>query len=98
MMLNEREAQYVNTVMKWDQRRIRIGWFFMLLLVAGGLVVVLTIILTLQRLNDQTALWVTLPGFATGLFLIAFSIGGISWIKKRHLIASILRKLQQPSQ
>jgi hypothetical protein len=95
MMLNEREAQYVDTLMKRDRLRMRIGWFFMMLLVAGGLVFIVTAYLTLQEMNDRTALWVTLPGFAVALSLIVLSIAGVAWVKQQHLIASILKKLQQ---
>jgi hypothetical protein len=97
-MLNEREAQYVNTLMKRDRLRMRIGWFFMMLLVAGGLVIVITTYLTLRTMDDQTALWVTLPGFVVGLSLIVLSLAGVSWIKQQHLIASILKKFQQSAE
>lgn len=94
-ILNEREMQYVNTVMKRDRMRMRLGWIFMILLALGGLFFVVTAILTLRKMNDETALWVTLPGFAVGLLLIVTSILGVSWVKQQHLIASILKKLQQ---
>ena len=94
-MLNEREAQYVSTVMKRDRMRMRLGWFFMMLLVAGGIVFVITAYLTLRKMNDDTALWVTVPGFVAGLSLMVLSIVGVSWVKQQHLIASILKKLQQ---
>ena len=96
-ILNEREMQYVNTVLKRDRIRMRLGWMFMMLLAAGGLVFLITTILTLRTMDDETALWVTVPGFAAGLLLIVTSILGVSWVKRQHLIASILKKLQQPS-
>ncbi|HEY6951125.1 MAG TPA: hypothetical protein VI758_01890 [Bacteroidota bacterium] len=97
-MLNEREAQYVKTLMKWDQRRMQLGWFFMVVLAAGGLVILATALITLPRLNDKTALWLTLPGLLIGALLIAISMAGILWIKQRHLIASILKKLGDRSE
>jgi hypothetical protein len=96
-ILNEREAQYVGTVLKRDRMRMQLGWIFMMLLVLGGVVFVVTAILTLPKMNDETALRVTLPGFAIGLLLIVISILGVSWVKQQHLIASILRKLQRQS-
>lgn len=95
MMLNEREAEYVNTLMKRDRLRMRFGWFFMMVLVAGGLVFIITAYLTLREMNDRTALWVTLPGFAVALSLIVLSLAGVAWVKQQHLITSILKKLQQ---
>ena len=95
LILNEREAQYVNVVMKRDRMRMRLGWFFMMLLVAGGIVFVTAAFLTLRKMNDQTALWVTVPGFVVGLSLMVLSMVGVSWVKQQHLIASILKKLQE---
>jgi hypothetical protein len=92
-MLNEREMEYVDTLFKWDRWRMRLGWFFMALLVLGGLVFVATAFLTVRRLDDHTALWIGLPGILTGLSLMVLSFAGIQWIKQRHLIASILKKL-----
>ncbi len=97
-MLNEREAQYVSSLMKRDRNRMRLGWFFMMLLVAGGLVFVITTYLTLHKMNDQTVLWVTVPGFVISLSLIALSFTGVAWVRQQHLIASILKKLQQPAE
>jgi len=77
IMLNEREAQYVSTLMKWDQRRLRLGWLFMAVMVVGGLVIVITAFLSLPQLDDKTALRITLPGLVTGLLLIVLSIIGI---------------------
>jgi hypothetical protein len=96
-LLNERETEYVNTLMKRDRMRMRLGWLFMMLLVAGGIVFVITAYLTLRKMNDATVLWVTLPGFVTSLSLIVLSIVGVSWVKQQHLIASILKKFQQHS-
>jgi len=95
IMLNEREAQYVKTLMKWDELRIRLGWLFMVILVLGGITIVVTALLSLPPLDDKTALRFTLPGFAIGLVLIVFALTGIQWIKQRHLVVSILKKLQQ---
>jgi len=95
-MLNEREAEFVSTLMKRDGKRMRLGWLFMMLLVAGGLVIVVTIVLTLGHLDDHYVFWVTLPGFLVGLSLIGLSVAGVSWVKQQHLIASILKKLQGP--
>jgi hypothetical protein len=94
-ILNEREMQYVNTALKRDRVRMRLGWMFMMLLAAGGLIFLITTIFTLRKMNDEMALWVTAPGFAVGLLLMVISILGVSWVKRQHLIASILKKLQQ---
>jgi hypothetical protein len=96
-MLNEREMEYVNALFKWDRLRIRLGWFFMALLVLGGLVFVVTALLTVRKLDDHTARWITLPGIITSISLIVLSIAGIQWLKQRHLIASILKKLLNKS-
>ena len=93
-ILNEREAEYVESLMKWDRQRIRLGWFFMTLLVLGGLVFIFSAAAMLRQMNDETALSVTLPGFALGLLLISGSVAGVMWLRQRHLIASIVRKLQ----
>ncbi len=92
-ILNEREAEYVNALLKWDRLRIRIGWFFMFLLILGGLMVVVTAILTARKLDDHTVLWMALPAIFVGLLLIVLSVAGIQWLKQRHLIVSILTKL-----
>jgi hypothetical protein len=95
-LINEREAQYVRTLMKWDERRMRVGWFFMGLMVAGGIIILITTIVSLPQLDDRTALRITLPGLVIGLVCIVASIAGIQWIKRCHLIASIVKKLQHP--
>lgn len=97
-ILNEREAQYVRTLMRWDERRMRVGWFFMGLMVAGGVVIVITTVVSLPQLDDRTALRITLPGLAIGIAFLAASIAGIQWIKRCHLIASIVKKLQHPQE
>ncbi len=97
-MLNEREAEYVNALFRWDRLRIRLGWFFMALLVLGGLIFVVTAILTVRNLDDHSARWIALPGIITSLSLIVLSIAGIQWLKQRHLVASILKKLLDKSQ
>jgi hypothetical protein len=97
-VLNEREAEYVNALMKWDQRRIQLGWFFMAWLVLGGLVFVFAAGAMLRHMDDATAFSVALPGFALGLLLIALAITGVQWVKQRYLVASIVRKLQHVRQ
>lgn len=97
-ILNEMEEQYVHRLMTWDRLRMPLGWFFMTVLVLGGLVIVLAAYLTLQRLNDENVMWVTVPGFLLGIMLILFALAGVYWIRERHRIASIVRKLYQPSQ
>ena len=92
-MLNEREMEYVNSLLKWDRLRMRIGWLFMVLLVLGGLIFVVTAILTVRKMDDHTMLWLALPGIALSLSLIVLSIAGIQWLKQRHLVVSILKKL-----
>ncbi len=92
-MLNEREMEYVNSLLKWDRLRMRLGWFFMVVLVLGGVVFVVTAVLTARRLDDHTAHWMTLPGIILSFSLILLSVAGIQWLKQRHLIASILTKL-----
>jgi hypothetical protein len=94
-LLNEREAEYVRKLMKRDGKRMRLGWFFMMLLVLGGIILVVTAFLTLREMNDHTVRWVTLPGFVVGISLMILSVAGVSWVKQQHLIASILKKLQQ---
>ncbi len=95
-ILNEREAEYVRALMKRDERRMRNGWFFMGLMVAGGAIIVVATILSLPHLDDRTAWSITLPGLLLGLACILGSFAGIQWIKRRHLIASIVKKLQHP--
>ena len=96
-MLNERETEYVNSLFKWDRLRIRLGWFFMVLLVAGGLIFVVTTVLSVRNLDEHTLRWITLPGIVTSITLIVSSIAGIQWLKQRHLVASILKKLLNKS-
>ena len=92
-MLNERETEYVNSLLKWDRLRMRLGWFLMILLMVGGTVFVVTAVLTLRKLDDQTIHTITLPGIVFSLSLIILSVLGIQWLKQRHLVASILTKL-----
>ncbi len=95
-ILNEREAEYLRTLLKKDERRMRNGWYFMGLMVAGGVIIVLATILSLPHLDDRTAWRITLPGLLLGLACILGSFAGIQWIKRRHLVASIVKKLQHP--
>ncbi len=97
-MLNERESEYVSGLLKWDRLRIRFGWLFMTLLVFGGLIFVVTTVVSVRSLNEHTLRWITLPGIAVSIALIVLSIAGIQWLKQRHLIASILKKLLDKSQ
>jgi hypothetical protein len=94
-MLNEHEQEYLQTLMQRDEKRMSLGWFFMVLLALGGLIIAIVAILTLREMTDQRAYVMTLPGFIIGLLLIGIAIAGIRRVKERHLIASILRKLQQ---
>ncbi len=95
-ILNEREAEYLRALLKGDERRMRNGWFFMGLMVLGGIVIVVATLLSLPHLDDKTAWRITLPGLLLGLACILGSFVGIQWIKRRHLIASIVKKLQHP--
>ncbi len=65
----------------------------MVLLMIGGLLVIVTAIFAARRPDDHTLLWTALPAILLGLLLMLFSIGGIQWLRQRHLIASILNKL-----
>ncbi len=93
-ILNEHEAEYLRTLMKRDERRMRIGWFFMGLMVGGGLIIVVATLLSLPHLDEKTAWRITFPGLMLGLGCIVTSVAGIQWIKRCHLIASIVKKLQ----
>ncbi len=97
-MLNEREMEYVHSLLKWDRWRIRLGWLFMLFLVLGGLIFVVTTVVSVRRLDEHTLRWITLPGIATSIALMVLSIAGIQWLKQRHLIAAILKKFLDKSQ
>lgn len=97
-ILNEREAEYVKALMKWDRLRMKLGWAFMSTLAIGGTIFVLSALAMARTMNDHTAHSLTLPGFALGLILIVASFGGVFWVQRRHLIVSILNKLQQPRQ
>jgi hypothetical protein len=92
-MLNEREQNYLHNLMTWDKQRLRLGWFFMLLLVIGGVIIVIAAYLTLLYMNHKVVVTITLPGFYVGIILILSSIAGVRWIQERHLMASIVKKL-----
>lgn len=96
-VLNEMEEQYIHRLMTWDRLRMPLGWFFMTVLVLGGLVIILAAYLTMQRLNDENVMWVTVPGFLLGIVLILFAIAGVYWIRERHRIASIVKKIYHTS-
>lgn len=92
--LSEEEDQFVHELLTWDQTLRSKEWvFYNLLLILGGLVIVVVAFLTVQHLNDKTALWVTVPGFLTGILLIGLYIIGVRRIKERRLVASVLKKL-----
>jgi len=95
MMLNEHEQEYLHALMHRDEQRMSLGWFFMMLLALGGFIIVIVALLTLREMTDKRIIVMTIPGFVTGLLLIGIAIAGIRRVKERHLIASILRKLQQ---
>lgn len=92
--LSEEEDQFVDELLTRDQRlRPKESVFYNLLLISGGLIIVVVAFLTVQHLNDKTALWVTVPGFLTGILLIGLYIIGMRRIKERRLVASVLKKL-----
>jgi len=91
--LNEEEDQFVHKLLTWDQTlRSKESVFYNLLLISGGIVIVVVAFLTVQHLNDRTVLWVTVPGFLTGVLLIGLYIIGMRRIKERRLVASVLKK------
>ncbi len=92
-ILNDKEKQFVYQLQLWIRTRKGItSLVFTLFLVCGGLIILTTAVLTLAHLSDQTAFWVTVPGFPVGILFIALYIVGDRWVKERSLIASVLKK------
>jgi hypothetical protein len=93
-LLDQREREIIRDLFDWDDSRRRMEAIFAgFLLVAGALAIVWTAGFTAQNLDDRTVYWVTVPGFAAGLFLI---LNYIFWEKRnreRHRIVEVLRKL-----
>ena len=92
--LNEQERQFVDELLKWDQKDRPGQWVLChIFLILGGIVFVAAAILTVQNLNDRTILWVMLPGTLIAIAFFVLYIVGERRIRERKLMASVLRKL-----
>ena len=93
--LSSEEKRFLHQLLTWDEkRRTMNSVLYNLFLILGGIIIVVVGFSTVQHLNDQTVLWLTVPGFLLGLLLIGLYIMGQRWNKERQLVASIIRKLQ----
>jgi hypothetical protein len=88
------EQRTVRDLLTWDRTRRTADHFVcMAALVLGGLVVIAVAVYTLGHLQDREVLWVTLPGFLSGILLFLFYLAGEARLKDRHRFATIIRKL-----
>lgn len=93
-ILTEPERRFVSQVCRWDQKQRPFQKMFLnVLLVLGGVIAVSAMIYTVRNLNDQTALWITLPGILVGIVFILIYSMGTRRAEERHLMAQILEKL-----
>ena len=93
--LSREEEKFVRDLLTWDRTERSAQWVLChLFLVLGGVVFVAAAFITLQHLNDRTALWVLFPGGLMAMLFFAFYAVGEHWVRRRHFIASILKKLR----
>ncbi|OYD14406.1 hypothetical protein CH333_07980 [candidate division WOR-3 bacterium JGI_Cruoil_03_44_89] len=92
--LNKEEEGLVHELLTWDRTRRHIESIFCrLFLTLGGVIIVIVGFFTVQHLNDRIILWVTVPGFLIGLFLVGLYIEREHRLRERRLVASVLKKL-----
>jgi hypothetical protein len=93
-LLDQREREIIRELFDWDESRRRLEAIVAsLLLVIGAVIIVWTAGFTAQNLDDRTVYWVTVPGFAAGLFLVTNYIFWEKRNRERHRIVEVLRKL-----
>ena len=92
--LSREEERFVGDLLTWDRKERSAQWLLChLFLVLGGVVFVAAAFYTLRNLNDRTALWVLLPGVLIAiLFFVGYAVGE-RWVRRRHFIATVLKKL-----
>lgn len=88
------EQRFVDDLLNWDAKTRSIELVLSrLALVLGGVILIVTAILTLGNLTDGTVVSLLIPGFVAGIFLISVYVWVGSRIRDRHRIAEIARKL-----
>jgi hypothetical protein len=92
--LSRDEQRFVDDLLTWDEKtrgmELLLSRFALAL---GGIILVITAVLTLGDLTDGTVVSLLIPGFVAGIFLISVYIWTGSRVRDRHRIASLARKL-----
>jgi len=92
--LSHDEQHFVDDLLIWDEKtRATELMLSRFALVLGGVILIVTAILTLGNLTDGTVVSLLIPGFVAGIFLISVYVWIGSRIRDRHRIAEIARKL-----
>jgi hypothetical protein len=91
--LDRAELKYVKDLLYWNTHK-RAGEVFLnnLMLFLGGVIIIISIYMTLLKLSD-TVIWTILPGFLAGILFIWIYMVGKRRIKERHLLSNLLNKL-----
>ena len=94
MRLRTDEELLLRKLIEWDKNRLPIERLLGLVSLAfGGGVIAWVAYYTLSNLTDSAALWATVPGFLTGLFLIGVYVLARGRVEERHRVVVLLKKL-----
>lgn len=92
--LSHDEQRFLDDLLTWDEKtRSTELMMSRFALVLGGVILIVTAILTLGNLTDGTVVSLLIPGFVAGIFLISVYVWVGSRLRDRHRIAEIARKL-----
>ncbi len=92
--LSPDEQRFLDDLLTWDEKTRGIELLLSRFALAlGGIILVVTAVLTLGDLTDGTVVSLLIPGFVAGIFLISVYSWVGSRIRDRHRIASLARKL-----
>ena len=93
MNSNTYGKQFLNEWPRWDGSGHRVHRIIcQICLLMGTAIFVVSSFLTLQNLNDQTILWIMVPGSVIAILLFLVYWGGERRIKEYHLFFSVLKK------
>ena len=97
-VLTPDEKAYLDETLLWDQRQRSAEMIVVrIAMTAGAGLIAVSMLLTALNLRDTTIRAVLLPGVLGGLVLVVASLLGRRWIRDRHQMASIARKLTEGS-
>ncbi|MBN1327289.1 MAG: hypothetical protein JW996_05005 [Candidatus Cloacimonetes bacterium] len=91
---NKRELKLIKELLSWDKsRKSTEVIFFNILLFLGMVLIIFSTYYYVRYIKDQFILWISLPGFLSGLLFVWFYIIGRKRFSEKEKLAELLQKL-----